>query len=75
MNLLTVEVELDQGRVIPKGGGTLPEHADALLTLLPKQSSGPRRNPLERDPTLPRIVYYEDPTAPLAEDEWPEESR
>lgn len=74
MNLLTVEVELDQGRVVPKGGGILPQHADALLTLLPPKPTA-KRNPLERDPTLPRIVYHQDPTAPLAEDEWPEESR
>ncbi len=74
MNLLTVEVELDQGRVTPKGGEVLPQHAEALLIFSPQQSV-PRRNPLERDPTLPRIVYHEDPAAPLSDDEWPEESR
>ena len=50
------------------------EHAKALLTILPAQN-GAKRNPLERDPTLPRIVFHEDPALPLAEDEWPEESR
>lgn len=74
MNLLTVEVELDQGRVTLKGGGTLPVHADALLTLLPPKPSG-KRTPLERDPSLPRMVYHQDPAAPLTEEEWPEESR
>lgn len=73
MNLLTVEVELDQGRVTPKGGGTLPVHADALLTLLPPKPSA-KRNPLEPNPAL-KVEFFEDPTTPLSEDEWPEESR
>jgi len=63
MSLLTLEVELDQGRVIPKGGEAL------------SATNGVRRNPLERDRTLSRIVFHEDPTTALSEDEWPEESR
>jgi hypothetical protein len=74
MSLLTLEVELDQGRVTAKGGEPLPQHARALLTILPAQS-GARRNPLERDPTLPRVIFHEDPTLPLTEDEWPEAAR
>ena len=35
MSLLTLEVELDQGRVTAKGGEPLPQHARALLTILP----------------------------------------
>jgi hypothetical protein len=34
MSLVTVEVELDHGRVIPKGNEPLPEKAKALLTIL-----------------------------------------
>lgn len=74
MSLLTVEVELDHGRVTAKGGEPLPQHAKALLTILP-QASGAKRDPLERDPSLPRVIFHEDPTLPLTEDEWPEESR
>lgn len=74
MSLLTVEVELDHGRVTAKGGEALPPHAKALLTILP-QSNGAKRDPLERDPSLPRVIFHEDPTLPLSEDEWPEESR
>lgn len=34
MNLKTVEVEIDHGRVIPLEGETLPAHGRALLTIL-----------------------------------------
>lgn len=74
MSLLTVEVELDHGRVTAKGGESLPQHAKALLTILP-QAGRAKRDPLERDPSLPRVIFHEDPTLPLSEDEWPEESR
>jgi len=74
MSLLTLEVELDQGRVTSKGGEPLPQHARALLTILPAQS-GARRNPLEPHPALQRVQFFEDPATPLSEDEWPEESR
>ena len=49
MNLVTLEVELDHGRVIPKHGTELPGHASALLTLLPKidSTSAPRRSVAE----------------------------
>lgn len=33
------------------------------------------RNPLERSPRLGGIVFREDPTAPLSEDDWPTEDR
>ncbi|MFN0076199.1 MAG: hypothetical protein ACKVY0_06975 [Prosthecobacter sp.] len=74
MSLLTLEVELDQGRVTAKGGELLPQHAKALLTILPAQN-GAKRNPLEPHPDLQRVKFFEDPATPLAEDEWPEESR
>jgi hypothetical protein len=34
MSYLTVEVEIDHGQIVPKGGQTLPEKASGLLTIL-----------------------------------------
>ena len=34
MSYLTLEVEIDQGRVWPKGAEALPEKASGLLTIL-----------------------------------------
>ena len=34
MSFKSVEVELENGRVHPRGGETLPAHASALLTIL-----------------------------------------
>ena len=31
------------------------------------------RNPLERSPRLGRILFRDDPTAPLSEEDWPTE--
>ena len=43
MSYLTVEVEIDHGRVSSKGGEPLPEKAAGLLTLLnPTALSAPR---------------------------------
>lgn len=41
MNLVTLEVQLDHGRVIPKDDTQLPERAEALLTLLPESDAMP----------------------------------
>lgn len=35
MSLITIEVEIDHGRVIPRGAEPLPEKGSGLLTLLP----------------------------------------
>ena len=35
MSLVTLEVEIDHGRVIPRGSEPLPEKGTGLLTLLP----------------------------------------
>ena len=54
MSYKTVEVELDHGRVRPRNGDTLPEHASALLTILNPPvpavgtTPGPRTAGLER---------------------------
>lgn len=36
MSLVTLEVDIDHGRVIPRGPETLPKKGAALLTLLPE---------------------------------------
>lgn len=68
MQLLTLEVELREGRVFPTGTETLPDHAKALLTLLPVNK--PKIDPFVTDPRL-HVTFYEDPTLPLTEEEWP----
>ena len=43
MGYLTLEVDIDHGRVSPKGGEALPEKASGLLTILtPAPISVPR---------------------------------
>ena len=43
MSYLTLEVEIDHGRVLPKGAEALPEKASGLLTILdPPPLSQPR---------------------------------
>lgn len=70
MSLVTVEVELDHGRVTPKGTERLPEKASALLTIISR--SDVSRNPLQPDPDLQRVKFYEDPSQPLDPHDWPE---
>jgi hypothetical protein len=36
MSLVTIEVEIDHGRVIPRGSESLPEKGAGLLTILPE---------------------------------------
>jgi hypothetical protein len=69
MPLITLEVELEHGRVIPKGREVLPEKAAALLTLLPAQSVA--HDPLQPDPELQRVIFHEDPAQPLKPEDWP----
>jgi prevent-host-death family protein len=35
----------------------------------------PRRKPFRKDPRLSKIVFREDPAAPLHPDDWPEAAR
>ena len=70
MNLLTLEVQLDHGRVTPTGSERLPDTANALLTILPEPA--PARDPLCPDPLLQRVIFHEDPAKPLTAEEWPE---
>jgi hypothetical protein len=43
MSLVTLEVEIDHGRVIPRGSEPLPEKGTGLLTLLPDPATIPHR--------------------------------
>jgi hypothetical protein len=71
MSLMTIEVEIDHGKIIPKGTGFLPDHAVGLLTIFDDPKDSPVRNPLAQDPTL-WVVSHEDLTAPLHPEDWPE---
>ena len=42
MRLVTLEVEIKQGRVTPCGSEPLPENGTGLLTLLPASTTIPR---------------------------------
>ena len=45
MSYVTVEVEIDHGRIIPRGAENLPDKASGLLTILPltdKNSGKPK---------------------------------
>jgi len=65
VSYLTLEVEIDHGRVSPKGAETLPEKASGLLTILnPPTLSQQRPIGLARGlPTVP-----DDFNTPLPED-------
>ena len=51
MSLVTLEVEIDHGRIISRGSEPLPEKASGLLTLLP--------NPTADDSTSRRTAVRE----------------
>ena len=70
MRAQTIEVELEHGHVTPRGGGTLPEKARALLTILAERPAN--RDPLEPHPELGKAIFYEDPSKPLDPEDWPE---
>jgi hypothetical protein len=65
VSYLTVEVELDHGRVSPKGAEALPEKASGLLTILnPPPFSQPRPTGLAKG----QFTVPDDFNAPLPED-------
>jgi hypothetical protein len=65
MSYLTVEVELDHGRVTTKGAEALPEKASGLLTILdPSPHSRPRPFGLAKG----QFTVPDDFNAPLPED-------
>lgn len=73
MHLVTLEVELRQGKIFPKGNEPLPEHAAALLTILPETPKTPF-DPFKTNPLL-HVTFHEDPATPLSEEEWPKFAR
>ena len=65
MSYLTLEVEIDHGRVSPKGAEALPEKASGLLTILiPPPISQPRPFGLAKG----QFTVPDDFNAPLPED-------
>jgi hypothetical protein len=65
MSYLTLEVEIDHGRVLPKGAEALPDKASGLLTILnPPPPSQPRPFGLARG----QFTVPDDFNAPLPED-------
>jgi hypothetical protein len=65
MSCLTLDVETDHGRVLPRGGEALPEKASGLLTILnPPPLSHPRPMGLARG----QFTVPDDFNAPLSED-------
>lgn len=65
MSYVTVEVEIDHGRVLPKGAETLPEKASGLLTIFsPPPVSHPRPIGLARG----QFTVPDDFNVPLPEE-------
>jgi len=65
MSYLTLEVEIDHGRVSPKGAEALPEKASGLLTILiPPPLSQPRPIGLAKG----QFTVPDDFNAPLPQD-------
>jgi hypothetical protein len=65
MSYLTLEVEIDHGRVSPKGAEALPEKASGFLTILiPAPLSQPRPFGLAKA----QFTVPDDFNAPLPED-------
>jgi hypothetical protein len=65
MSLLTVEVEIDHGHILPKGTDVLPGRASGLLTILvPTSPPQPRPNGLAKG----QFTVPDDFNAPLPED-------
>jgi hypothetical protein len=55
MSYLTLEVEIDRGRVVAKEPGRLPEKGSGLLTILRSgENGGPRLSPLQALDALQR---------------------
>jgi hypothetical protein len=68
MSYLTVEVKIDQGRIIPSEPDKLPQNGSALLTIL--ESEGPQKKPERRPYGLAKgeFVVPENFNDPLPEE-------
>ena len=56
MSYLTVEVEIDHGRVAAKGAEPLPEKASGLLTIFPVAKNSAAVSPLAALESLQKIL-------------------
>ena len=74
MSYLTVEVEIDHGRIVPREPKKLPEKASGLLTILHAAPAQPSDNSLGRQTPRPfglakgQFVVPADFNAPLPEE-------
>lgn len=60
MSFRTLEVELENGRVHPRGAETLPAHANALLTILAAPAQAVRLTPAPPAAGLERLLKSTD---------------
>jgi hypothetical protein len=60
MNYVTVEVELDHGKVRALGLGQLPDRARALLTVLETNPAALSPNPISAEAGLRRLLSAPD---------------
>lgn len=64
MSYITLEVEIDHGRVVPRGAEKLPERGSGLLTNLePETRSVPTITPLAAFQALQRSLNLDDAKA------------
>lgn len=73
MSLLTLEVEIADGKVTPAEPGLLPAHGRGLLTILPERTAV--HDPLAPHPVLSQGRILADATEPLSAEDWPESQR
>jgi hypothetical protein len=60
MSYLTVEVEIDHGRVLAKGAESLPEKASGLLTILKPDDINPSAlSPLQALESLQQYLHLD----------------
>jgi hypothetical protein len=66
MSYLTVEVEIDHGRVLAKGAESLPDRASGLLTIFKSDATNhPALSPLQALESLQKYLHLD--TAKAAE--------
>ena len=64
MSYLTLEVEIDRGRVVAKEPGRLPEKGSGLLTILQSDEDGqPQLSPLQALDALRKHLKLDDAKA------------
>jgi len=48
-------------------------HGKPVAEIIPWKKN--EKDPLKQNPKLKKVTFYEDPTTPLDEEDWPEENR